>query len=117
MNGPADVLFTIPMAGCTFQVPLNKDGRFIPVCQSTVVLNVWLNSTRRTPPGTVESGISTSARALLMLSAIEKLLLQFQRPSRSGVPKLNIDARESANTVSSDPLSCRTGVDSWWNVC
>ena len=117
MNGPADVLFTIPMPGCTFQVPPNTNGRFIAVCQSTVVLNVWLNSTRRSPPATVASRISNSARALLILSAIAKLFVQFQRPRRSGVPKLSIEARESANTVSSAPLGSRTGVESWWKVC
>ena len=54
---------------------------------------------------------------MLILSAIAKLFVQFQRPRRSGVPKLSIEARESANTVSSAPLGSRTGVESWWKVC
>src|SRR6266576_3034308 len=84
MKGPCDVWFTIAMAGCSFQLPVKNEGRLIPVCQLIAVLNVWSKSTRRRPPGTVESGMSTSCRALLMLSARSKVLLQFQGPMRSG---------------------------------
>src|SRR2546425_8182802 len=68
MNGPADVWFTIAMPGWSFQVPVNSEGRLIPVCQLMAVLNVWSNSTRRRPPGTVESAMSNCWRWLLMLS-------------------------------------------------
>src|SRR2546422_3282901 len=40
MNGPADVWFTIAIPGCSFHVPVNSDGRLMPVCQSTCVLKV-----------------------------------------------------------------------------
>src|SRR2546428_8267142 len=62
MKGPADVEFTIERPGWSFQVPERTGGRLIPVCQSTCVANVDAYSTRRRPPGAVESGMSNSRR-------------------------------------------------------
>ena len=85
MKGPAEVWFTIAIPGWSFQVPVNKDGRLIPVCQSTLVSKVRSNSTRRWPPGAVESGITYSCRALLRASFTWKVFDQFQGPIRTGV--------------------------------
>src|SRR6266849_1641431 len=116
MNGPCDVWFTIAMAGCSFQVPVKNEGRLIPVCQLMAVLNVWSNSTRRSPPGTVESGMSTSCRALLMLSATSNVLDQFQGPMRSGVWKLKVVVRLSKNRVSNAPPGRTTADCCWWKA-
>src|SRR5216117_2457731 len=91
MKGPAEVWFTIAIPGWTFQVPVKSDGRLIPVCQSTLVSKVLAYSTRRWPPGAVESGITSSWRALLMASFTWKLFDQFQGPIRSGVWKLIVE--------------------------
>src|SRR2546421_12929672 len=117
MNGPADVWFTIPMLGCSFQVPVKSDGRLMPVCQLTIVVKVWSNSTRRRPPGTVVSTMSICCRALLMTSLTEKLLLQFHGPMRSGVSKSRLDSRWSANSVSRAPPGRTTDGWIWGNVC
>src|SRR5207249_8225251 len=109
MKGPCDVWFTIAMAGCSFQLPVKNEGRLIPVCQLIAVLNVWSNSTRRRPPGTVGSGMSTSCRALLMLSVTSKVLLQFQGPMRSGVCRFRVVRSEehTSELQSRFDLVCR----------
>ncbi len=115
MNGPPVVLFAITTPGCSFHEPGNTSGRLIPVCQSTVVLNVRAYSWWRTPPGAVESGMSNSRRALDVWSLIVRLLDQFQRPMRSGVPIAMSVARLSKNgcSVSTGPTSrSRPGL---WN--
>ena len=89
----------------------------MPVCQLMLVLNVWSNSTRRRPPGAVESGMSNSCRALLMLSVTSSVLLQFQGPMRSGVCRFRVLTRLSANSVSRAPPGRTTGVWTWWNAC
>src|SRR6266498_6096458 len=97
MNGPAPVAFAICTPGCGFHVPLDSDGRLIPVCQSTSVRNVRPYRARRTPPGAVESGINTSSRWFDVWSFTAKLLPQLQRPMRSGVSNLRVVVRASTN--------------------
>src|SRR5713226_1142401 len=100
MKGPADVVFTTETPGCSFHVPVNSGGRLIPVCQSIAVANVWPYSTRRTPPGTVESGMKNSWRALLIWSVTLTLFAQLQRPTRSGVCRLRSVCRVSEKSAS-----------------
>src|SRR5713226_7085995 len=107
MNGTAVVAFRICTPGSSFHDPANTSGRLIPVCQSTCVSNVRPYNTCRTPPGAVASGMSNSRRAVDVWSTIVRLLDQFQRPMRSGVPTATSVARVSKDvaSVSSGPTS------------
>src|SRR5574341_715605 len=98
MKGPALVVFTIDTPGWSFHEPVKNGGRLIEVFQSTLVSNVWLYNTRRTPPAL--SGSTNSFRALDDTSEIVMLLAQFQRPMRIGVWNEMFVARSPENRCS-----------------
>src|SRR5512135_211443 len=120
MKGPALVLLTMPMPGCSLQVPLNTWGRLMPVDQSTRVSNERAYTTVCSTEESIGSGTTSCRGCEVRLSVIETELVQFQRPSRSGVPMEIVLARLSnvVPTVSTPPPArgSNRGVPTLWNV-
>src|SRR2546425_12739828 len=51
MKGPADVVFTTEVPGCSLHAPENNGGQVVPVYQSSAVGKVWRQRTGRTLDG------------------------------------------------------------------